>query len=270
MSQRPSDAPGIARRTLTATAAWSIPVVSVAMAAPLASASTSPCTSVTQFSASNAGGNPAVLTASSTAGGTSTIRITSVLGAGTTDTTNGISYNMNVDGSGWAGNAPGGVASEYAFSSFGPAGAIVLNQRREGPITETPDAGSDSQTLTFEFRDAAGALFDPVDFQLTIFDITSNTDTGSWLPNYWDAVGFSTAPTSISANGSSAGEGTGTTTDPYRRATGSEYTTSTPRSDTFHFGVFPSGSTLTYTQHDGRQGWHFISLTDLRFGAEGC
>lgn len=265
-----SPAAGPSRRTLTSSAMWTLPVIAVAASAPSAAASAAPCTSVTQFSAGNSGGNPALLTATSPTGGTSTIRITSVLGAGTTDTTNGTSYNMNVDGSGWAGNAPGGVASEYAFSGFGPAGAIVLNQRREGPITETPDAGSDSQTLTFEFRDAAGALFDPVDFQLTIFDITSNTDTGSWLPNYWDAVGFSTAPTSVSSNGSSAGVGAGTTADPYRRATSSEYTTSTPRSDTFHFGVFPSGSTLTYTQHDGRQGWHFISLTDLRFGADDC
>ncbi|MCJ1688586.1 hypothetical protein [Rathayibacter sp. VKM Ac-2927] len=74
----------------------------------------------------------------------------------------------------------------------------------------------------------------------------------------------------LRCSSSAVGEGAGTNIDPFRRATGSEYTTSTTRSDTFHFGVFPSGSTLTYTQHDGRQGWHFISLTDLRFAANDC
>lgn len=272
MSQHSSAAPGLSRRALTSSAVWTVPVIAIAAAAPMAAASTAaPCTSVTEFSANNSGGNPAILTATSGTGTVSTIRITSVLAAGTTDTpANGQSYNMSTNGSGWAGNAYNGVNSEYAFSGFGPAGAIVLNQRREGPVTAPAGPGSDAQTLVFEFFDAAGAPFDPVDFQLTVFDITSNTDTTSWIPNYWDAVAFSTAPATISANGSSVGVGAGTSADPFRRATGSEYTTSTPRSDTFHFGVFPSGSTLTYTQHDGRQGWHFISLTDLRFGATDC
>jgi dipeptidyl aminopeptidase/acylaminoacyl peptidase len=242
-------APGLSRRSLTTTALWTVPVVAIATGAPLAAASTAPCTSVTQFAATNASGNPAVLGATSASGRTSTIRITSTLAAGTT----------------------GGVPSEYSFSGFGPAGALVLNQRREGDLAVLPTPGSDAQTLTFEFRDADGALFDPVDFQLTVFDITSNTDANSWVPTYWDAVGFSTEPTSIATSGSLPGAGAGTLADPFRRATGNEYTTAgVTRSDTFHFGVFPSGSTLTYTQHDGRQGWHFVSLTDLRFGADDC
>lgn len=264
-------APGLSRRSLTTTALWTVPVVAIATGAPLAAASTAPCTSVTQFAATNASGNPAVLGATSASGRTSTIRITSTLAAGTTDLSGGTRYNMSQNGSGWAGNAPGGVPSEYSFSGFGPAGALVLNQRREGDLAVLPTPGSDAQTLTFEFRDADGALFDPVDFQLTVFDITSNTDANSWVPTYWDAVGFSTEPTSIATSGSLPGAGAGTLADPFRRATGNEYTTAgVTRSDTFHFGVFPSGSTLTYTQHDGRQGWHFVSLTDLRFGADDC
>ena len=266
-----STAPGLSRRSLTTTALWTVPVIAVAAGAPMAAASTAPCTSITRFAAADSGGNPATLSATSASGRTSTIRITSTLAAGTVDLSGGTRYNMTQNGSGWAGNAPGGVPSEYSFSGFGPAGALVLNQRREGDLAVLPSPGSDAQTLTFEFRDADGALFDPVDFQLTIFDITSNTDANSWVPTYWDAVGFSTEPTSITTVGSNTGAGVGTLADPFRRATGNEFTTAgVTRSDTFRFASFPSGSTLTYTQHDGRQGWHFVSLTDLRFGADDC
>ena len=268
-----SSSVGVPRRSVSAAAAWSVPVAAAVFAAPLAAASTAvPCTSTAAFVPSGAGstgGDTAVLQSVSSSGAVSTVRITSVLAPDTTTTTRGVSYNLSQGGSGWAGTSIGRVVVEQSFSGFGPAGALVLNQRRSGPLSEVPTPGSDAQTLTFQFFDAQGALFDPVDVRLEIFDITSVRST-SWLSSYWDAVGFSVAPTSIEKDVQSAGVGAGTIADPYRRATETEPTTEVQRTDVFSFDVLPSGSTMTYTQHDGQQGWHFIALSGLSFRATDC
>ncbi|NQX15572.1 hypothetical protein [Rathayibacter sp. VKM Ac-2857] len=270
MSQPSSGTPGPSRRTVTTAAAWSAPVAAAVISAPLAAASTAvPCYSAVNFRrTSNTGGSTAVLQAVSPSGAVSTVRITSVLAPGTTTETQGTSYNLTQAGMGWGGRTTDGAAAEESYSYWG-AKALVLNQRRAGPITELPSPGSDAQTLTFQFFDPQGRVFDPIGFELEIVDLTSQ-ERRVWTPTHWDTVGFSVAPTSIAKDGLVDGVGAGTIADPYRRATGEAPTTSFSKTDIFSFDAFPSGSTLTYTQHEGRQGWHAIFLTGLRFRADDC
>ncbi|MDY0914267.1 hypothetical protein [Rathayibacter festucae] len=270
MSQPSSGTPGPSRRTVTAAAAWSAPVAAAVISAPLAAASTAvPCYSAVNFRrTSNTGGSTAVLQAVSPSGAVSTVRITSVLAPGTTTETQGTSYNMTQTGRAWQGRTIDGAAAEESFLYWSKS-AIVLNQRRAGPITELPSPGSDAQTLTFQFFDPQGRVFDPVGLQLEIVDLTSQLRQ-VWTPTHWDAVAFSVAPTSIAKDGLVDGVGAGTIADPYRRVTGNEATNSASKNDVFSFDAFPSGSTLTYTQFDGRQGWHSVFLTGLTFRSEAC
>ncbi|QHF23192.1 hypothetical protein GTU73_03670 [Rathayibacter sp. VKM Ac-2804] len=271
MSQRPSTPAGPTRRTIAASAAWSIPVVSAAVAAPLAAASPATCRSTTMFSPSKAASTPTVLTAVSPTGVASTVRITSVLAPGTTTETEGRSFDLTRDGTVWAAVGGPRSAEEVLFAEFEP-GPLLLNQRRAGAITETPPPGSDAQTLTFEFLDSAGRSFDPLDVRLEIQNITSYVLPGyPWVLSRWTTVGFSVAPASISSRGGDAGAGSGVMDDPFRRATSSAPPPQRDHLvDTFTFGVFPSGSTLTYGQHEGHQGWHASALSALSFVSQNC
>ncbi|MCJ1689376.1 hypothetical protein [Rathayibacter sp. VKM Ac-2927] len=276
MPQHRADPHGPTRRTVAASAAWSVPVVSAAVAAPLAAASPAPCFGTTVFPPTSVASDPTVLTAISPGGAVSTVRITSVLAPGTATGSQGRSFNLTGEGSVWigeeAGPPPGEtVARAGAPGAFGP-GTLLLNQRRAGALTETPSPGPDSQTLTFRFFGADGRPFDPLDVRLTFQNITSLADSSlPWVASWWTTVGFSLAPASISAQGPDAGVGTGTVADPFRRSTSFEpVLVNDPRFDTFVFDVLPSGSTLTVSQHDGQQGWHAIALTALRFRARDC
>ncbi|ROS28334.1 hypothetical protein EDF22_0056 [Rathayibacter sp. PhB127] len=273
MSSSSTPTPGPSRRTVSAAAVWSAPVAAAVIAAPLAAASTAAlCDSAVAFRrTSNTGGDTAVLLAPSSSGAVSTVRITSVLAPGTTTTTQGQSFNLTQSGLGW-GAVTGETdleSTEVQYSGTAPRRALVLNQRREGPATTLPSPGSDSQTLTFQFFDPQGRLFDPVDLQFEFYDFTSQ-DRQAWQPDHWDAMGFSVAPTTIVQDGLFAGTGAGTLADPYRRVEGDVSTIAYFKNDVFVFDVFPSGSTLTYTQHEGRQGWHGVFLTDLRFRSAVC
>ncbi|ROQ15562.1 hypothetical protein EDF54_0426 [Rathayibacter sp. PhB93] len=282
MSTHPSDSSGPSRRSVTAGAMWSIPVVSAAVAAPLAAASTVPCTSTTMFTQSVVSAtNPLTLSATSPTGTTSTIRITSILAADTTTTptTDSRSFNLTQNGTVWYAGGTPQLAIEAPLDFFGP-GLLILNQRRAGRVStptetvpEVPTPGSDSQTLIFEFFDADGKPFDPTDVQLTFLNILSDAaSTGLyWALKSWTTVGFSVAPTSISSRGGNAGVGAGTIADPFRRATADERSLPrTPRYDTFSFRSLPSGSSLVYSQFGGLQGWHNSAITGLGFRTSDC
>ncbi|TCL85617.1 MULTISPECIES: hypothetical protein [unclassified Rathayibacter] len=276
MSQHRPDPHGPTRRSVAASAVWGVPVVSAAVAAPLAAASPAPCFSTTVFPPASVASDPTVLTAISPGGAVSTVRITSVLAPGTTTESQGRSFDLTGEGSVWIGEETGPPPSETVAragepGAFGP-GTLLLNQRRAGALTQTPSPGSDSQTLTFRFFGADGRPFDPLDVRFTFQNITSLSDLSlPWVAGWWTTIGFSLAPTSISAQGSDPGVGTGTVADPFRRSTSFEpVLVNDPRFDTFAFDVLPSGSTLTLSQHDGQQGWHSTALTALRFRARDC
>jgi len=209
-----------------------------------------------------------------------------------------VGYNLSTAGRGWQGGEADDGRWDTQYVDFAPgagAGAIVLNQR--AAVSPEPQGavplGADLQTLTFTFtRD--GQIFNPTNLSMDVFDITSafseprpNTnpgDGGPWHPNagpegwrwnYWDAVGFNVQPSSMAYIGDVAaytqGAGAGTLSDPYRRVDGSQPTRAGGVvSDRFTFASFPSGSTMQYSNHDGRRGWHFISISGIRFDSGGC
>ena len=103
---------------------------------------------------------------------------------------------------------------------------------------------------------------------ITVFDISSLTGSTGWRSTYWDAVGFSTAPSSITPNGcADKGAGSGTLTDTFRRAADNRDSSVCSYSDTFKFNTFTSGTVVRYTQHNNRQGWQFVSISNITFKA---
>ncbi|QHC60049.1 hypothetical protein [Rathayibacter sp. VKM Ac-2760] len=273
MSLSSTPTPGPSRRTVSTAAVWSAPLAAAVIAAPLAAASTATlCESAVAFRRTdNTGGDTAVLLAPAPSGAVSTVRITSVLAPGTTTTTQGQSFNLSQSGTCWTGEfgATDLESSEVQASGSAPRGSLTLNQRREGPVTTLPSPGSDSQTLTFQFFDPQGQVFDPADLQLEFYGFTAK-DREAWTPNHWDAMFFSVAPTAIVQDVLFEGTGAGTPADPYRRENGDAETGPYFQNDIFSFDVFPSGSTLTYTQHAGRQGWHSVFLASLSFRSAVC
>ncbi|NQX15570.1 hypothetical protein [Rathayibacter sp. VKM Ac-2857] len=256
---------------MAASAAWSVPVVAAAVAAPLASASPVFCRSATMFTRSTVASNPTVLSAVSTTGVPSTVRITSVLAPGTTTETEGQSFNLTRDTVVWSGFAERRSSYEAQGRGGWVPGSLVLNQRRAGSTAGTPTAGSPAQTLMVEFFDKDGRPFAPVGAELTFSHIDSRAaPSAPWFVSSWDTVGFSTPPVSISSRGGSAGTGAGTVADPFRRATGDEPAGGEPLFDTFAFDVLPSGSTFVCGQHEGRQGWQSLALSALSFRSTDC
>ncbi|WP_371029496.1 hypothetical protein [Pseudoclavibacter sp. JSM 162008] len=258
------------RRTVLAGAAWSMPIVATAATLPSAAASAN-CptgTFTVQFTTGQGTGNPITLRATSpSTAEVFTVRITSTLDAGTTVTQSNANYNLTQLSSGWNGGYANDGSQDYVFNDFGRRGALVLNQRKSG-TTAASAPGTDGQQLRFDFFDSAGARIDPTNVQFDIFDISSTDSTPAWRATYWDAVGFSRAPSAITTTpGKDAGVGAGTIRSPFGRSTGLLPTTAGPWSDQFTFATFPSGSYMRYTQLGGRQGWHFISVSGLRFDA---
>lgn len=284
------------RRTVVRGAAWTVPVIAVAAAAPLAAASApNPCVPVSFIIKPENSQAPAdqtvVLSSSDSAGNVYSVTISSVA---TSTTAIGQSnpsvpytaFNMNTSGNGWNGTSRTDGSRDYIYTGFAPsagAGAIVLNQRAavSPEPTGTEPLGLDEQTLTFMFT-KNGVVFDPVSLSLDIFDITSVSragsaapGTGAWREGYWDAVGFSTKPATIVYTGTVAtysGAGAGTFADPYRRAGENQLTLGGGNvvSDSFTFASFPSGTTMKYLNYGNERGWHFISISGLSFQVEDC
>ena len=271
MPLRPSEAAGPTRRDVAASAAWSLPVVSTAIAAPFAAASPATCRSVAMLPPSRPSLRPPLLTAVAPSGVVSTVRILSELAPGTTSLTQDEDFNLGWDGGRWASSGDPSSVGEVVVRNY-PAGSLMLNQRRSGPIAEEPSPGSDRQTLTFEFIGPDGRPFDPTDVVLTVQNLTSSATPGyPWLINWWSSVGFSVAPVSITSTAGHPGAGAGTVQDPFRRAAPTDVgIIGGVLVDTFTFGVLPSGSTLTYSQHEGQQGWHASTLSALSFVSRNC
>lgn len=290
---------GISRRLVVKGAAWSIPVIAAATAVPMAAASAPPCSPVTfpimpgdqttapepqsvSLSTQGPDGSTYVVTISSAASTTTTVGQ-----SGGLDGLPYTSFNLTTSGNGWAGNVAPDGSQDYTFGGFLPptGGAIVLNQRAavDPEPSGTAAIGSDLQTLTFVIT-KDGEVINPANFSMEIFDITSYVGVippggdpygGNGRGAYWDAVGFSLAPTSIAFTGSpgaaTTGSGTGTLADPYHRSGSQEATPGSGYvSDTFTFATFPSGSTMQYSNYDGMVGWHFIAISSVTFDVPGC
>ncbi|PPF79669.1 hypothetical protein C5E07_18810 [Pseudoclavibacter sp. RFBJ3] len=234
----------------------------------MAAASNLPCTATATATAVTVAGDPSEWVATVPGSAiTYTVRAVSTLGPGTITTQNDISHNLTDDSSGWNGGGADDGSEDYQFDDFGAAGSLVLNQRAEG-TTAPASTFVPTQTLTFEFVDSTGAAFTPTNFELTVFDISSVANSG-WRATYWDAVGFSVAPQSITPTELAAGVGAGTLADPFHREGDDE---ATPEGsdffDVFRFATFPTGSTMLYTQNGENQGWQFISIAGLKFDVE--
>lgn len=291
----------VSRRTVTKGAAWVVPVIAVGVAAPSASASTGCQPLNVVIPSGDVSGNPITLTGQGSDGSVYTVTIGSDLASNTVvgqsrdasvyEGTNlpaipYASYNLTTAGDGWNGGRSDAGDLDFVFTGFGPGsgGAVVLNQRTKttaGTSDGTvPMTGVDSQTLTFIFA-KDGVAFDPTDLSITVFDITSGLADPDptygplgWRDDYWDAVGFSATPTSITYTGTIAAyaqsAGSGTIADPYRRAGSSQPTLSGETvTDVFAFDSFPSGSQMVYSNAGDRHGWHFISISGISFTV-GC
>jgi hypothetical protein len=278
---------GLDRRTVLTAGAWSVPVIAFAAAAPSAAASVAQnCRFDVVLTPTSDITNPLVLTATSPfSGEVYKVVITSAIDA---DTTTGeditgegfVTRNLARDGSGINGASPADGSNDWIYSGFGPDGAIVLNQRTSTvPGDDTvPVAGSDRQTLTFQFFDGSDTLLPTVgDFAVTVFDISSAVPEDAdpavdWRQTYWDAVGFSATPDSITTTGPyPAGTGAGTLAQPYHRIGENDQTIPDEViEDTFTFGTFPSNGQLAYTQHNSLTGWHFISVSGIQFTVAEC
>lgn len=288
---------GLHRRQVVKGIAWSVPVLTASAALPRSAASTVPCVPVT-FSISpdqTTAPDPQTISLSTVGadGSTYVVTITSAISATTTigqaNPTSGVpytSYNLSTAGNGWVGNGgPDGNdgSTDYVFSGFLPptgSGAIVLNQRAAvdpEPTGSTP-LGPDQQTLTFTIT-KDGTVIDPANLSLDVFDISSyegeSPTDGNWRGIHWDAVGFSTTPSTIAFTGtagvSTTGTGSGSLADPYHR-TGSQEATPPDGflEDRFTFATFPSGTTMQYTSFDGMTGWHFIAISGITFDLPNC
>lgn len=287
-SRRPS------RRSLVKGASWAVPAALTVTAAPAVAAS-SPC-EATLVSASGGSSDGATATMAGVVGGsTYTVRITSVLGTNTRTTPCAASpaytalprgTNLLFTGQGVDGSPSANDGSSDTVLRWGGGRTLVLNQvgvpSGGNGCIRTP-GGVPSQTLTFSFTGPGGARIDPVNLRIEVADISSGdrsstgrvrTGTTEWRDRYYDAVGFSIAPTAISST--HPGTGDGTTGSLFRRSSPDVPTPTSggPIVDTFTFASAPSGKfTMTYTQPpngstggDGNnKGWQFIGITRISF-----
>lgn len=279
---------GVSRRTVVKGAAWSVPVIAAAVAAPAAAASGIECEPVVLTISPNAqetGTNSLTLT-QVVNGHTYAVTLSSALGDTTVTGqrwpyapgTAVENFNLSTAGYGWAGGDQADGSADGIFADFLPAGsgAIVLNQRTmTDPEPEGEGAldGVDLQTITFTFT-RNGTPFNPTALSFEVFDITSASGT-SWRSQYWDAVGFSVPPSSaqlvMGPPGYATGVGAGTFSDPYRREGFNQQTSPLSNTiDRFTFASFPSGSQMQYSNWWAGRGWHYIAISGITFQYEGC
>jgi hypothetical protein len=270
--------PAVPRRTLVAGAAWSVPVIAAAGAAPAYAASlclttdydyvlnwgstTSP---LNRTSATQANANATSGTGSQALNvGFASALITS--GPGNNNVNGYVldpTYNLSVPGP-----SSGGVLPNVTN-----LGNIVPNGSERGLClqhTSTTTAGVNNQTgnpnrgqrLTITFPRAVTNL------TFWIVDIDSTTNNG-----YWDRVRFTTAPTVIAGSASANINGTGFGTTPFRY--GNAATNSNIDENTSGARVrvrFPGPLTTLTMEYWNAAGTGIqrMFLHDLEFKAKGC
>ncbi|PPF44883.1 hypothetical protein C5B85_09115 [Pseudoclavibacter sp. AY1F1] len=250
----------VSRRGLLRASAWSIPVLAVVTAAPLASASTSQCQLTAVLVASDQPVNQVVLQTSVPG---VTVTLTSTRALGTVTEQNGQNFNFTANGSGWNGDADG---FDFVFTDFAVPGAIVLNQRGSASSV------SPRQDVQFVVKNN-GVPIGVSSMKITVFDISSVEETFgayAWTATYRDAVGFSQQPESIAHVSApplaDPGVGSGTYTNPFRRVSVNAQTEDEPYIEEFSFdSVASTGLGLRYTSYGSKAGWQFIALNAISF-----
>lgn len=201
----------LTRRTVAAAALWSVPVVSLAMAAPAYAISPGQCATMTWTSGSvtgrDAGYTTATYSGSITAGGsTESVTVRSTMNAGSAAASEtGTAYRSSKGGKNrnfvaYAAGAQLGVGynvdtsqtKSFVVQSGTTQSVLVLNQG-----TTTTRA---SQTLTFSF----GGAQKPKSVSMNIYDITQvPTSTTTGAGRYTDQVIFSGGTVSTGTQGGS-------------------------------------------------------------------
>jgi hypothetical protein len=255
----------ISRRTLARGVAWSTPAIVTATTVPALATSKRCEPLVAELTASPTVENPVTFTARAPQGRAYTIEVASTKDNASTEyTQDGRTFNMTRSRSGWNGGGSADGSRDRVFEDFTPVGALVLNQRS----TAISD-GRPSQTLTFTFLDPAGAVFEPYQVAVEVIDISS-AFSHTWRSLYWDQVGFSVTPSSISST-RSPGVGEGSLARPFRRAGNSETTArGFEYRDTFSFDSVPGGTFSMQYSNYLYKGWQFIAISSISFAAEEC
>jgi hypothetical protein len=269
------------RRTLVKGVTWATPVIATTIAAP-AFAASRPCTPTFVSAQGGQADGKTVTMPTTTSLGTNTNTVaSSVTGSALTppfSVPKGTSYNMKFGTQSIDGGTHDKGARDRVVS-WTRGNTLVLNQIGIGADDaddSTPD-GVPSQTLTFSFSGPDGKSFNPANLNITIADISSSNvspdTTTRWRDRYYDAVGFSTTPSRITASPHDAGTGTGSNSNPFRRSTADKYSDTGPYTDTFTFANATSGQfTMKYTQPgttitSNNTGWQFIGITGISFDA---
>lgn len=188
-------------------------------------------------------------------------------------------YNLQLSNSAWG---PNGACFDTDQWSHSRNRGIVLNQITQPAEYDISDSvtgcGAEEnvpakQTITFQFfREVNGqkVAFDPINFKISIYDITSVNRNPIWRTQYKDAVGFSLKPDAITTISGPypQGIGEGTLSSPYQRAEGQNPTMpGNDQLDSFSFAKFPSGTTMEYSNLWGF-GRQFILIDSISFDGD--
>ncbi|MBF4549156.1 hypothetical protein [Pseudoclavibacter sp. VKM Ac-2888] len=163
-------------------------------------------------------------------------------------------YNFSQSARAWTNN-------DQLATLPGPAGRLILNQRRPAGSSASPVY----QRVRFEIINAAGVAVDVTNFRITLDDINKTA-------NHDDVIAFVDAPATVVASyGNSTG--TGTVTNPFRRANTDGVPAGSPTTfyrDTFDLGAVPaSGTRLDYVGGTP-YGWQYVTISALSFTAPGA
>ena len=251
----------IPRRTVVGSVAWSLPVIAAAVAVPHASASqlcnaSVDFTTVATNGTSSSTGFPSAVNSVTLATGTPAyrVRVTMALSANAQFGTASSFYNFSQSARTWIGN-------DQLSTVPGPAGPLILNQRRPAGSTALPVF----QRISFEIINAAGVAVDVTNFRITLDDINKSND-------HDDVIAFLDAPATVVASYGNA-SGTGTIGDPFRRVNTNGVPAGSPTTfyrDTFDLGAVPAtGTRLDYVGGDPF-GWQYVTISALSFTAPGA
>ncbi|PPF40091.1 MULTISPECIES: hypothetical protein [unclassified Pseudoclavibacter] len=241
--------------------AWSVPVIAAAVAAPHVSASQL-CSASVDFNTvatngtNSSTGFPSAVSSVTLATGTPAyrVRITQTDSVNTQFGTASSFYNFSQSARAWTNN-------DQLATLPGPAGRLILNQRRPAGSSASPVY----QRVRFEIINAAGVAVDVTNFRITLDDINKTA-------NHDDVIAFVDAPATVVASyGNSTG--TGTVTNPFRRANTDGVPAGSPTTfyrDTFDLGAVPaSGTRLDYVGGTP-YGWQYVTISALSFTAPGA
>lgn len=245
----------MSRRSLAKGVAWSAPAVVVAGAAPAYAASRE-CDYTVSF-VPNATSGTQTLTATIPSGSPIQVTATVTSRTGRFSPSN-MTVGTNVRS---GGSCPTFTSPGVNFAATG----LVLNQGGSGTCG-TNSLTAASQTVSFTFRDSAGALVTPTSGTMTIMDISSHSTAaaGGYWKGYWDEVRFSSTATSVSGStGAPALKATSGTT--FYPATKDNPSPSDEWTHTFTFASYPTS--LTYTNRNQEKGVQYASITGMTFTA---